>query len=114
VIPGFAKDVVITIKAPNNFSYYLYHGVWFEFRQSNNPLTIYLAINAIDLCLINYTRLQDRSAFRSVQQMVDSGVYRPFYTDLISNMGLKAIQNFEQQNKSRIDSIFPNIKFLFN
>lgn len=68
---------------------------------------------AMDLCIIDYQRLRDRSAYSSAKVMVSQQTNIPFYGDLISHCGKRAIEKFEMQSNGRMEKILSKIKFRF-
>ncbi len=115
VIPSFAKDIRVTVSYPENFLYLLHHRIQFGFRefQDKEKFNIFMAINAIALCLVNYKRLRNRNTFKNCKELIDSKISRPFYSDLIRNNGFKVINDFELEFKTKIDMFLPKIEFVF-
>ena len=113
IVDFFKEEEQQNAWQPN--SCFPYRGVHLEFDVSNRKLTIYLAIMAMDLFMVNYKRVKDRSAFPSAKEMVDSNLVkeRLYYYDLIGHSSAQRIAAFEGQNREKIDKYLPEIKFIF-
>ena len=119
VEPNFWRMVTISNKFPNSFKYYLHFGIQFTFRESSEEVRrdIIIAINLMDMCLINFRddRLKSGLIYRSIAHVIDSRppIYRPLYTDLVKTAGRPLVKETEEKYSSLFLRVFSDIRFIY-